>query len=285
MDVCSWGQVTIGFPDWDSTEHIAVTRVTPLLATAEADGLITAWFFIRKAPCWRVRYRSAHTAPEAQTHIHSHLADFQRQGLITKAVAGVYEPEVHAFGGSQAMGIAHKLWHRDSRHLMTYLARIDSQPDRRRELSILLYSAMLRAARLDWYEQGDVWARVADHRDPPDHIAPEALHALEIAVRRFISVDPASLIGPGAPLAFAADWMTAFTTAGRALDQLATAGRLHRGLREVLAHHIIFAWNRIGLPAGTQAAVATAATAVVFGRDPAAVRPNQHVMPPAEKER
>ena len=40
---------------------------------------------------------------------------------------------------------------------------------------------------------------------------------------------------------------------------LAAAGQLYRGLRDVLAHHLIFAWNRAGLPYMTQSVIAGAA--------------------------
>jgi hypothetical protein len=40
----------------------------------------------------------------------------------------------------------------------------------------------------------------------------------------------------------------------------------------VLAHHSLFAWNRIGLPYATQAALAAAAKTVVFGPDPTTER-------------
>ena len=73
----------------------------------------------------------------------------------------------------------------------------------------------------------------------------------------------------GAPLAHCAGWAAAYTTAGRELASLTAAGRLHRGLRDVLAHHVIFAWNRLGLPYATQSALAGTAKTVVFGPDPA----------------
>jgi hypothetical protein len=40
------------------------------------------------------------------------------------------------------------------------------------------------------------------------------------------------------------------------------------GLRDVLAHHVIFAWNRLGLPSATQVVLAAAAKTAVFGPDP-----------------
>jgi thiopeptide-type bacteriocin biosynthesis protein len=169
------------------------------------------------------------------------------------------------------MAAAHLLFHQDSRCLLACLQDEDGAgAGHRREMSIMLWSILMRAARQDWYEQGDVWARVAAHRDqPPDHDpnTPGSLHA---AVRRLMSVDAESQMRAGAPLARAALWADAYSAAGREFAALAAAGALHRGLRDVLAHHVIFAWNRIGLPYPVQAVLAATAKTVVFGPDPAA---------------
>jgi len=268
-----WHQIIIAFPDWACAEHTAVTQVAPLLTTAETNELITAWFFVRKRPCWRVRYLPADNTSGAQTYLHTALGELRRARRITQAANVVYEPETHAFGGPEAMGAAHQLWHLDSRHLLAYLAATVGEPDvrRRRELSILLGSTMLRAAGLDWYEQGDVWARVADHRDPPDHLSTDNLRILQTGVRRLMSVETACPALTGAFFAEATGWAAAFAVAGRELAHLNSEGLLHRGLRDVLAHHIIFASNRLGLPTTTQAVLAATAKTVVFGCAPAAL--------------
>ena len=162
------------------------------------------------------------------------------------------------------MRIAHRLWHLDSRHLFTTTPS-QPRPTRARELSLLLCAEMLRAAGLDWYEQGDVWARTADHRDPAD---PGHIRHLLDPVRRLLTVVPASLTHAGAPLALATTWLDAFTTTGKALRRLNDDGHLHRGLRDVLTHHVIFAWNRRGIPEHEQAALASTARTIVFGEDP-----------------
>lgn len=259
-----WHQLTIGFADWHSAEHTGMHHLLPLFASAETEGVIAAWFFIRKAPHWRVRYQATNAARRMQSHMRSRLQVLQDTNLITEVIESAYEPETYAFGGVEAMTLAHRLWHRDSKHLMAYLTAAAYGSDRRRELSILLCTAMMRGAHLDWYEQGDVWARVADHRDPPD-----AVHALVPAVLRLMSVEAASVTAVGTPPALTADWVSAFTIVGSELSELASNGALHRGLRDVLAHHIIFAWNRFGLSATAQAMIATAAKTVVFGDDPA----------------
>ncbi|MEU3795684.1 hypothetical protein [Streptomyces fructofermentans] len=51
-----------------------------------------------------------------------------------------------------------------------------------------------------------------------------------------------------------AERVAAFENAGRKLRRLAADGRLIRGIRGVLAHHAIFAFNRAGVPVDAQVA-------------------------------
>ncbi|ROO52899.1 thiopeptide-type bacteriocin biosynthesis protein [Micromonospora sp. Llam0] len=272
MNPTPWLQVTIEPPDPAQTEHLAVTHLMPLLTEAETDKLITAWFFIRKTPRWRLRYLPAHQPARTRSHVLDHLDSLTRDEHIRHAVDGVYEPETRAFGGVEAMAVAHRLWHADSRHVLTYLAATAEHPTdrRRRELAMILSTALLRAAGLDWYEQGDVWVRVADHRPSPADLGLHDAAAIHSALRRLMSINLTTTAVPDGPSATASDWAGAFATAGHDLAHLATTGHLHRGLRDVLAHHIIFAMNRLGLPATTQAVLATHAADTVFGPDPAA---------------
>lgn len=265
-----WLQVNIAFPDWDQAEAAVMAGLAPQLSAAEADGLIDAWFIIRKRPCWRVRYLpAAGTGPQAQARIERHLDEMAARRLPSAWTRAVYEPEVHAFGGDRAMAVAHRLFHYDSRCLLAYL-RGDSGAGsgHRREISVMLCSILIRAARQDFYEQGDTWARVAAHREPPAGHGPDAPGSFQAAVRRLITVDAESQMRNGAPLAHTAEWAAAYATAGRELASLAATGHLHRGLRDILAHHVIFAWNRLGLPYTTQAIVAATAKTAVFGPDP-----------------
>jgi hypothetical protein len=65
------------------------------------------------------------------------------------------------------------------------------------------------------------------------------------------------------------DWHAVFADAGTDLQRLRETGKLTRGLRDVIALHVIFHWNRIGLPAQTQATLARAAKEAIFGSAPA----------------
>jgi thiopeptide-type bacteriocin biosynthesis protein len=256
-----WNQVNVSFPSWDQAENTAAACIGPQL---ETDQSVTAWWFIRKSPCWRIRYQLAD--PGAKSGVEPYLDELATAGRIAGWTRAIYEPEDCAFGGPEAMAAAHRLFYADSRAILAYL-RDDPGGRHRREISLMLCSIMLRTARQDIYEQGDVWARVAAHRTLPPGRGPD-MPTMPDRVRRLITADAESQMRGGAPLAHCTQWAAAYTAVGRDLAALATTGRLHRGLRDVLAHHVIFAWNRIGLPYPVQAILAAAAETAVFGPDP-----------------
>ncbi|MDP9792520.1 thiopeptide-type bacteriocin biosynthesis protein [Catenuloplanes nepalensis] len=259
MTTREWRQVTVTFPDPHTAEQTARSHLAPILAEAERQQLITAWFYIRKQG-WRVRFAPA--THDADRYVVNELERLARDRHLHTIIPGSYEPEVHAFGGTEPMQAAHQLWHHDSRHL---LLNNDGTAARQRETSIMLSAAMMRAAKLDWYEQGDVWARIAEHRDRP---ATGATSALLNGAKRLLTVDPASLTRQEGSLAGYQTLIEAYAAAGESLRHLNDTGQLHRGLRDVLTHHVIFSWNRRGIPGPQQAALATAAATVIFGPDP-----------------
>lgn len=254
MDDTLWTQLNIDypFPDEDYAEHErqAAAHLNGILPTAEADGLITSWWFIRKGP-WRVRYRLANPSSRPDIDpVHS---------LLTQAVSwtpDIYEPEVHAFGGPASMDLAHQLFHHDSRHLLPFL--LHGAADRR-ERSLLLCAALMRAAGLDINEQGDVWAQVADHRTGI------ATPSVDPGIWNTFTGDIGQLLR-GRPRTDAVDhdWAAAFDDTGCMLRKLRENGELTRGIRAIIALHVIFHWNRLGLSATTQALLARAAKESVF---------------------
>lgn len=271
----SWRQVSIQFEDWIAAEQIGAAQIGPVLFEAEAAELIASWFFIRKAPRWRLRYMPAGegAVEEATALIRSRLNNLREVGLIERWVETIYEPEIHAFGGPLGMKTSHDLFHRDSREILNYLCSdrvrqsAGERVDQRRELSLLLCVILMRGAAQDWYEQGDIWARVGEHRSLSPDMPLDRLRRMEVKLRRLMTVDTKSLLMKGRPLAFISDWAAAFDSAGSELGRLASDGVLRRGLRDVLAHHVIFAWNRIGMSYTAQSTLANAAKAVVFGPD------------------
>ena len=250
MDETPWQQINIAYPGdtRQQREQHAIAHLRTVVPAAEAAGLITSWWFIRKG-AWRIRFRPSDTS-------RSH--DIVSQ-LFTNDVSwtpDIYEPETNAFGGTDAMTVAHELFHQDSRNLLEFL---NQQPDRRRERSLILCTAMMRAAALDLNEQGDVWAQVAEHRK-------DQLRLPDTRIWKTFTSDVRRLLVGNAQAND--EWDTAFEDAGANLQLLREAGKLTRGLRAVIALQVIFHWNRIGIPAPSQATLARAATDAIFDSEP-----------------
>ncbi len=269
-----WWQVRVQFTTWDAAEHVATASLGPSLTQLQDQGLVAAWWFIRKAPCWRLRL---HPGPAAAGGIKAALRPvldhLVAAGLVQRWWETIYEPESAAFGGPTGMSIAHQLFHADSHHILGYVARPAPDapgelPIGRRELSILLCSALLRAAGQDWYEQGDIWHRVTQLRPLPQAVPLDRIGQMTGSLRRLLAADirtDGPLFGSHGPVAFAAPWAAALDAAGTALGETASTGTLERGVRDVLAHHVIFHWNRLGLTDTTQAILARAARDTIMG--------------------
>lgn len=266
-----WFAVRIQPTEWDTAEHAAATHLAPQLKQAQDNGILAAWWFVRKHPCWRLRLYPgpATTVAELEVALGTILDSLTVAGVLDRWWPAIYEPEVLAFGGPQAMALAHSLFHTDSDSILNYLLHLDvaAQPDDipgRRELSVLLCSSLFRAAGQDWYERGDIWHRVAQMRPLPNGIPTDRLPDMAEDMRRLLAADTDQLLGPDGPLGFTASWATGFRDAGRDLAHASQRGALLRGMRDVLAHHVIFHWNRIGLSATTQAILSRAARDAVM---------------------
>jgi protein-L-isoaspartate(D-aspartate) O-methyltransferase len=261
MAPTEWPQRILNFTDWDQAERTAVERLLPVLAD---PGLgLAEWSYIRKHPAWRLRYRSG--SPEVRQRLDDALAALVRDGLLTSWTPSLYEPEETAFGGPAGMDAAHRLFHADSLAVLHHLHRAHTGPADplgRREIAVLTISAALRGARLDWYEQGDVWARVAEKRAggaPPNPRLLAAVHRLMT-----VDISPGSRPLASGRLAALTEWLAAFHELGRTLADLNRTGQLQRGLRAVLAHHAIFHFNRLGLSGQDQHTLATLAKEAVM---------------------
>ncbi|MFE2865005.1 methyltransferase, FxLD system [Embleya sp. NPDC059259] len=227
-----WWHATVSFPG----NAGASTDAARALSCALHDQ---RFHFLRKDG--GVRLRTEQSAAQL-------LDKLATDRLIDGWIGGVYEPEIEAFGGPGGMDIAHDLFCADSR-----AALAESGEPGARERCVLLLSTMNRAAGLDPFEIGDVWAKLASLRPPITSPTGLPRERAITAMRRLMHADAARRpdVEP--------DWaerVAAFEDAGLRLRQLAADGRLTRGLRAVLAHHAIFTLNRAGVSVEEQAATA-----------------------------
>ncbi|AEW95176.1 MULTISPECIES: methyltransferase, FxLD system [Streptomycetaceae] len=253
-----WQQHNITFPDRDTARRAITERLAPALLAAEADGQLSGWWFMNKQP-WPLRYVADRPSPTMVALLDELVAD----GIALSCTLAIYEAETEAFGGANAMTAAHALFHEDSRHLLNY--PVCAGHLGRRETAVLLMSSLMRAANLDWFEQGDVWAKVAALRPGTDAPAPERSATLISAMRTLMTTEARSLCREGGPFDGHAEWIAAFERAGTTLAYLAAQGDLTRGLRAVIAHHVIFHANRAGLPSEDQHALSHIAREAVMG--------------------
>jgi thiopeptide-type bacteriocin biosynthesis protein len=262
----NWCQVHIEFSDWEAAENTAAFHLGPALQRLTDTGAISAWWFIRKAPCWRLRLKPAQrNDSDVTTAIGSTLDDLTSAGVLSGWRRTLYEPEVAAFGGRTGMEVAHRLFYTDSANIMAYLRQ--SPPTiGRRELSILLCTTLFRGAGQEWFEAGDVWHRVALLRPLPSGVPTDRLTELAEGVRELLTYD-VRFVNSADPLSFAASWASSFHDTGQMLRRAADEGTLRRGTRDVLAYHLIFHWNRLGLSTTTQSILANTAEAVILGTD------------------
>lgn len=261
-----WWQVYVQFPDWDRAERAVAEHLAPLLQRAEAGGVIAAWWFMRKHPCWRLRLRPGPAGRAMREDLSDEFDQLITGGRISGWWPGIYEAETAAFGGSPGMDIAHDLFCADSRAIVS-MVRCDKTVLGRREISLLLCGTLMRAANLEWYELGDVWHRVIQERPNPTDVAPGRISALANEVGSMLLTDTTPggpLLSENGPLAAAAGWVEAFRRTGQALGAAAREGALRRGLREIISYLVIFHWNRLGLHVRTQSILASAARAAIL---------------------
>ncbi|MER5201371.1 thiopeptide-type bacteriocin biosynthesis protein [Streptomyces sp. NPDC002755] len=261
-----WYQARVSFADYPSA---AATFRANLLPTLQSTS-VGSWWFVRKYPYWRLRVRprsdgSLETAVEQMAQA---LDSALSRGAIKEWRASLYEPEIIAFGGLEAMAITEQIFYIDSVGVLTY-DQLSAEQSRElldaKVTSLCVLTLLLRAAGLEWSEQGDVWGQVETKRELPADVPPNKVSAMADTMRALVSFDRASALANG-PLAPLTDWADGMEQGGRSLKAASEANRLGLGLRSVLARHVIFHWNRMGFSTRQQAIWSRAAREALLGR-------------------
>ena len=257
-----WCQVRVRPGGQQPPDRALATVVGPLLDNLAAYGGAARWWYMNKPPGWRIRLRDIQPSTAGEF-----FDDLTAAGTITAWEPAIYEPETAAFGGPTGMEIAHDLFCDDTIGFLAYLRQGKPQPGRN-ETSVLLVNAMLAGAGLDWYERGDIFARVAAMRPQPAPGTAAQQAQLARQLRTLLATPSAvtSDVFSGSGT-IAGRWHAGFTGAGRRFAAAASGATLSRGLRAILAHAVIFHWNRLGLSATSQAVLALAASQATLPGD------------------
>jgi thiopeptide-type bacteriocin biosynthesis protein len=255
--------VYIQFADYPTAEQAFRAYILPPLSGTTVE----AWWFLRKYPCWRLRLQPCPDVPveDAIAHVSEALDNAVSWGVVKDWRPSLYEPETLAFGGPDGMAIAHSLFHTDSDGVLDYPQSTGITGLDAKATSLLVITHFLRAAGLEWGEQGDVWGQVEARRPLPEDVSRDKVSALADSMRQLLLRDasPALADGPLAPLR---SWVSGMEYGGRALAEASRDGRLGLGLRGVLARHVLFHWNRMGFNDRQQAIWSRAAREAALGR-------------------
>ncbi|WP_214104596.1 methyltransferase, FxLD system [Acrocarpospora catenulata] len=254
-----WREVSVWTSTWLAAEQLATHTWAPHLTAMKTNGDLAGWWFIRKGREWRIRYLPAIDSGQKAADALARLFGEGASDQVERWAHTLYEPPVHVFGGPEVVEAAHELFYADSRHVLDY---IHAGGGHRRELGLLLVTAMARGAARDWYDQGHLWKLVAAERTTPGASTPEQAAAVHDLLTADIAHATAAASAPSA-------WVQAFEDAGRRLFDLDRAGVTQRGLHAILTHHVLYAWNRLGLSEQVQAALAHTAADVILGTDTA----------------
>ncbi|MFD5749423.1 thiopeptide-type bacteriocin biosynthesis protein [Streptomyces sp. NPDC127033] len=270
-DPSGWYQVYVEFADYPTAEQAICAYLLPALGEATNAGVVGAWWFVRKHPCWRFRISPgpAGAVEDVKKHVADALDRMVSWGVARRWWPSLYEPESFAFGGLAGTAIAHELFHADSVGVLNFLRCTATKTDPGlldpKATSFLLISLFLRAAGQEWSEQGDVWSKVEAKRTVPYGVPVELVSTLTGTLRKLLAIDAGPLLEAAGSLAPLADWTTAVEHAGRALADVGREGRLSLGTRSILARHILFHWNRMGFSTSQQAIWARAARETILG--------------------
>jgi thiopeptide-type bacteriocin biosynthesis protein len=164
------------------------------------------------------------------------------------------------------MEVAHDLFCADSRAIVTMLPGAETTIGRR-EVTLMLCGTLMRGAKLEWYEQGDIWHRITQERPLPNTVSPAKISTMAGEVKALLLSDITAggpLLDVNGPLYSIAGWFEAFRQAGQALGSAAREGALRRGLREIISYLVLFHWYRLGLHVRTQSILASAACAGIL---------------------
>ncbi|MER8038539.1 lantibiotic dehydratase [Streptomyces hydrogenans] len=120
------------------THHLG--RLSGTAPSRAAD----TWFFLRYAdpePHLRLRFHGEPQAlwGELLPDLRAWASELESAGLVSRLVLDTYEPEVHRYGGAEAIGHAERVFHADS---LTVLRQLASPTDEARDLPDVSLAAL-----------------------------------------------------------------------------------------------------------------------------------------------
>jgi thiopeptide-type bacteriocin biosynthesis protein len=226
--------------------------LAPFLARWRRERAVTCWYFMRKPPDLRLRFRGPALERDVAPAVTALLARLRRQGFVRRSFSSVYEPETWQFGGPEAMRLVHAHFAADSTAwlAMDRLWAADRAALMPQALTLAVVNDLLCRTLEGRAEVWDVWCNLAQQLPPPADQEPPGW-----AIFGLCELLPA--VSP-AEATIVRRYARANAALGAGLLRICSRGRLRCGLRAILPFVAQFHFHRYGLDGSTQAALAAA---------------------------
>jgi thiopeptide-type bacteriocin biosynthesis protein len=231
---------------------------------------VSNFFFMHKPPGLRVRFEASGASHhDLEEEVYERLKVMQDDGVVSRIVPGIYEPETQLFGGPVSMRSVHRLFTIDSLAWLDYhsLAAMDGRdPSSKWAISLWMLRGLFTELGITGWEDLDVWSRI--RRKTGRCLPLEALSQSEFAtVAAELQagwMQPHSYLEALSPhvQGIARDYYRAITPVVSEWnrDYFETRGA-SIGPREAAAFFAIFHWNRSNLSLTRQALITEALAA------------------------
>jgi thiopeptide-type bacteriocin biosynthesis protein len=260
-----WLQLGVRAPSEQAVADFLVNDLAEAARGWQSGGQIDRFFFMRKPPGLRIRFRGRNLRQRILPNLLERLERAREEGRVTGHEFGVYDAETHQFGGALGLDIAHEWFTADSFAAIALLALEHSGRDTsgREALSLFALNDLISRVAGDSWEQWDVWSELRLTGRLPrlsTTTRAELLEELEKnreGLSRSLWKREVVLASLSVEEQAIANQLCAANsvTAAR-LKRAAAQGALEYGPRKILPFFIIFHWNRLGFEVPLQMALA-----------------------------
>lgn len=220
------------------------------------DGRVDSFFFMRKEPGLRLRFRLTSTDAPGADLLDADITRWTGAHGARGGRRGVYEPESRLFGGEPSMPHVHAIFTVDSLAWLDHAATPEPTTGRVAR-SLELLAATFRGLGVEGLEDLGVWEAVVGEwgrsLDPRSVATDELTQASADVVAFWDSVHGTAPADPYGQL------LTTTATAWRTTVLQGPTATI--GVRRAAARLVVFHWNRGNLPPLEQALVANALAA------------------------
>jgi thiopeptide-type bacteriocin biosynthesis protein len=263
----AWLQLGIHFGSAgpDACEKFLAGDLAAAVRAWRARGTLDRFFFMRKPPGLRLRFRGKNLGETLLPALLDFLEGARKSGGIGGHEFGVYDAETHQFGGELGLDIAHEWFTADSLAALAVLAleRTGQETNGREALSLFALNDLVSRVAPDPWEQWDVWSNLRLTGRLPiltPSVRTELLEELDknrTGLTRSLWHREELLASLSAPeRAILIDVCAANERVASRFREAARQRALAYGPRKILPFLMVFHWNRWGFDPALQMALA-----------------------------